>query len=367
MTNKPGHYFFAGGGTGGHIYPALAVADGIQTQQPDASILYFSSSREIDARILSKTGYEYLPLPAVGLGLHPKKLVHFYAQFVKSYHFVKQIMAPFKDDAVVIGTGGFVTAPVVMAARSLKIPVYLINVDSIPGKANRFLGRFAKKVFVQFEQTASCFKPGRAQVTGCPLRAGFQQPDAAKAIADLSLDPNKKTLLVTGASSGAMNINQAMGSIASELNGFADQWQVVHLTGYLHLEDVKNAVANAAIDYHAVDYYDEMPSLLAAAEIVIGRSGAVSAAEYMAAGKPAICIPYPYHRDRHQYVNAQILVDAGAAVMIEDNTEHPRITAEILLHTLTELMTDDSRRAAMTQAAGTMGSKNAVKAIIEAI
>ncbi|MHC4552308.1 MAG: UDP-N-acetylglucosamine--N-acetylmuramyl-(pentapeptide) pyrophosphoryl-undecaprenol N-acetylglucosamine transferase [Planctomycetota bacterium] len=367
MSGTVGHYFFAGGGTGGHIYPALAVADRIHEAQPEASILYFPSSREVDARILSKTEYEFLPLPAVGLGMHPRKLVHFYAQFVKSYHFVKHIMAPFKKDAVVIGTGGFVTAPVVMAAWSLKIPVYLINVDIVPGKANRFLGRFAKKVFVQFADTASYFKPGKVQVTGCPLRAGFAQPDGSKAVADLSLDADKKVLLVTGASSGSMNINHAMAEIVPELVDFADDWQIVHLTGKLHIDDVKNAVADAEMTYHAVDYCDDMPNLLAAADVVVGRSGAVSVAEYAAAGKPAVCLPYPYHKDRHQYKNAQQLVDAGSAVIVEDNVDSPKLTAAALLGTLTELMDNDAKRDSMAAAARQYGHPDAAGTIMDSI
>lgn len=367
MSHKPLHYFFAGGGTGGHIYPALPVADQIHQQQPDSSILFFSSHREIDARILSKTEYEFLPLPAVGLSLNPRKLVHFYAQFVKSYHFVKQVMAPYKREAVVIGTGGFVTAPVVMAARSLKIPIYLINVDIVPGKANRFLGRFAKKVFVQFDDTKAFFKPGRAEVTGCPLRAGFQKPDPAKAISDLSLDAEKKIILVTGASSGSMNINNAMISSVPELSEFADQWQIVHLTGQLHIDEVQRATENSNIAYHAVDYYDNMPNLLAAADIIVGRSGAVSVAEYAAAGKPAICLPYPYHKDRHQYKNAQILVDAGAAVIVEDNPDSPKLTSAILLETLSDLMQNDTKRNAMTAAARQASVPNAAEQIVNSL
>ncbi|MBC8378932.1 MAG: undecaprenyldiphospho-muramoylpentapeptide beta-N-acetylglucosaminyltransferase [Planctomycetes bacterium] len=368
MPDKgPCHYFFAGGGTGGHIYPALAVADHLHQKQDGSSVLFFCSHRDIDSRILSRSGYEFLPLPAVGLSKHPKKLVRFFAQFVKSYYFVKQILEPFRQNAVVIGTGGFVTAPVVMAARSLKIPVYLINVDSVPGKANRFLGRFARKVFVQFEETAGFFKKDRAEVVGCPLRQEFQNPDKHKAFSELALDEGKKVLLITGASSGSMNINNAVISIMPQLSEFADQWQVVHLTGQVHIDSVQEAAGGFDITYHAVDYYDNMPSLLAAADIVVGRSGAVSVAEYAVAGKPAICIPYPYHKDRHQYKNAQVLVDAGAAVIVEDNTESPAQTARDLLNALTTLMKGENNRNKMTLAAGQAGILTAAENISNSI
>ncbi len=363
MPKGPCHYFFAGGGTGGHIYPALAVAEQIHQKQDGSSILFFCSHREIDARVLSGTGYEFLPLPAVGLAMGPRKLVHCFAQFVKSYYFAKQILAPFRQNAVVVGTGGFVAAPVVMAARSLKIPVYLINVDSVPGKANRFLGRFARKVFVQFEETAQFFKQDRVEAVGCPLRQGFQNPDKHKAFSELGLEEGKKVLLITGASSGSMNINNAILAIMPELSEQADQWQVVHLTGQLHIDSVKEAVAGLDMTYHAVDYYDDMPSLLAASDIVIGRSGAVSVAEYAAAGKPAICIPYPYHKDRHQYKNARTLVDAGAAVIVEDNVESPSRTAQDLLSGLMALMSNEDKCSQMASAAKRAGILTAAENI----
>lgn len=365
--SRPQHYFFAGGGTGGHIYPALAVADRIQKMQDDCSILFFCSHREIDARILSKTGYEFFPLPAVGLSKHPVRLIRFFAQFLKSYYFVKQLLEPYKRESVVIGTGGFVAAPVVMAARWLKIPVYLINVDSVPGRANRFLGRFAKKIFVQFEDTAAFFGKDRVEVVGCPLREDFEKPDRHKAFSDLALDETKRVVLVTGASSGSININHAVLSILPELGEFADAWQIVHLTGHLHIKEVKETVRGLAITYHAVDYYDDMPGLLAAADIVVGRAGAVSVAEYAAAGKPAVCVPYPWHKDRHQYKNAQKLVDAGAAVIVEDNIRFPAQTVHALLEALKNLMANPQKRQAMSTAAQKIAKPQAVETICQHI
>lgn len=361
------HYFFAGGGTGGHIYPALAIAEQVTAKNDGSSMLFFCSSREIDARILSKSGYEFLPLPAVGLSKSPRQLMQFCMQLVKSYYFVKHILMAYCQDAVVIGTGGFVSAPVVFAARALKIPIYLVNTDSIPGKANRFLSRYAKKIFVQFEQSKACFPNHEVDVTGCPLRSDFSRPDAQRAFSDLALEVGKKVLLVTGASSGAANINNAMMAILNELSEFADDWQVVHLTGVLHIDEVKEAIRGLDITYHAVDYYDDMASLLAAADIVVGRAGAVSVAEYAAAGVPAICLPYPYHKDNHQAKNAQALVDAGAAVIVDDNPDSPTQTAADLLAALTDLMPSDSKRTAMAAAARDIGTTDAAERILNSV
>ncbi len=361
------HYFFAGGGTGGHIYPALAVAEQITKKTDGSSLLFFCSSRAIDARILSKSGYEFLPLPAVGLSKSPRRFFQFCMQLVKSYYFVKHILMPFRSNAVVIATGGFVSAPVVFAAKALKIPVHLINVDSVPGKANRLLARYAKNIFVQFEQSKECFQNHQVEVVGCPLRSDFQNPSRHKAFSDLALEEGKKVLLVTGASSGASNINDAMLLILPELSVFSDDWQVVHLTGVLHIDEVQRAIEGLGISYHAVDYYDDMPSLLAAADVVVGRAGAVSVAEFAAAGKPAVCLPYPYHKDNHQTQNAQILARAGAAVIVDDTIDSPAQTASDLLAVLTDLMSDESKRTAMAAAAKDIALTDAAKRIIEMI
>lgn len=366
-TTNGKHYFFAGGGTGGHIYPALAVAEQITNKTDVHSTLFFCSSRDIDARILSKSGYEFLPLPAVGFSKSPRQLLQFGLQLLKSYYFVKHILTLYRQNAVVIATGGFVSAPVVFAAKALKIPVYLINVDSVPGKANGLLARYAKKVFVQFEQSAAFFPNRDVCVTGCPLRADFQNPDRHKAFSDLALEEGKKVLLVTGASSGATNINEAMVSILPELSNFSNDWQIVHLTGVLHIDEVQQAIKDLAITYHAVDYYDDMPSLLAAADGVVGRAGAVSIAEFAAAGVPAVCLPYPYHKDKHQYKNAQILARAGAAVIVDDNVDSPAQTANDLLAVLKDLMANESKRQTMATAAKNIGTTDAAGRIVEMI
>lgn len=359
------HFFFAGGGTGGHIYPNLAVADAVRELNKEANVTFFCSRREVDARVLAPSGYEFLPLPAVGMSLHPLKFARFFAQFFASYGFAKTVMGPVRKEAVVIGSGGFVTGPVAMAARSLKIPVYLINVDAKPGKANRLLGRFAKRVFVQFEQSRKYFGANKAMVAGCPLRKDFagirerRQCFEKLRSAGLDLAEDKKLLLVTGASSGARNINDAMVRLLGELKHFAGAWQVVHLTGQADFARVEEAVRGEAAWYRAIDYWDDMAALLGAADVVVGRAGAVSIAEFAAAGAATVCLPYPYHKDRHQYENARALVEAQAAVIVEDRVSEPERTAAELGTVLKELMTNDANRQAMRQAARKLGKTNA--------
>lgn len=369
------HIFFAGGGTGGHIYPNLAVANAVVDRNKDVNIAFFCSRREVDARVLAPSGYEFLPLPAVGLSLHPLRFGRFFGQLFTSYGFVKQVMAPFRHKAVVVGTGGFVTAPVVMAAKALKIPVYLINVDAKPGKANRLLGRLARRVFVQFETSKQYFGTGeKVCVTGCPLRGGFARAALPKETcrrnlqsAGLAVDADRKLLVVTGASTGARNINDAMIGLLGELKDVADQWQIVHLTGQADFARVQQAVGQEADWYKAVDYWDDMASLLGAADLAVGRAGAVSIAEFAAAGVPAICLPYPYHKDRHQYANAQALTEAQAAVIVEDRVNAPAQTAAELGQLLKDLMNNEDKRQAMSRAAQQVGRIDAAVNIAGAV
>ncbi len=343
------HYFFAGGGTGGHIYPAVAVAEQIRRAHADAHITFFCSERPIDSRILAGTGFEFVPLPVKSFSDRPDKFIVFCTSLIKSCKLAKQKMAPFADMSVVIGTGGFASAPVVIAAYKLNVPVAMLNVDSVPGRANRISARFAKEIFVQFADTASYFAERKAKVSvfGCPLREGFGLCDRHKTIEELGLDESKKTLVVTGASSGAMNINSAVCLLLADLGRFADSWQIVHLTGGNDLERVRAGYANAKIEHKVLDYYDDMAGLLACADLVVGRAGAVSVAEYVAAGVAAICMPYPYHKDRHQYLNAAKLVEAGGAVLVDDLPGDNEQTSKNLLHELTILMGDNERRSEM--------------------
>jgi len=343
-------FFFAGGGTGGHIYPAVAVAEKIRKLEPAATIHFFCSARSINAQILKQTGFEYTVLPAEGFSVRLSKLIGFCSSFLKSYKIAGEVIADSKS-AVVTGLGGFVAGPVCLAAHKRKVPIALLNVDIVPGRANKIIGRWADEIFVQFEDTGRYFAHSGASVNvvGCPLRSGFANPEPNKAIEQLGLDRGKKILLITGASSGSENINTAVCSLLEKLDAFADYWQIVHLAGVGNYEKVRDRCGNARISYKVLGYFDDMPNLLAAADLAVGRSGAVSVAEYAAASVPSICMPYPYHRDRHQYLNAGKLAEAGAAVIVDDLPDEKK-RAERLWEQLEELMKNEEKRQQMAKA-----------------
>ena len=357
MTGRS--FFFAGGGTGGHIYPAVAVAEQLLKLEPEAKIHFFTSTRDIEAHILKQTGFGYTALPAGGFSARPDKLIDFCSSFLKSCRIAKAVIAE-SDKPTVIGVGGFVAAPVCFAAHKLKVLIALLNVDVLPGRANKITARWADEIFVQFEETAQYFARYRAKVNvvGCPLRSGFSNPEPDRAIEQLGLDKDKKVLLVTGASSGSKNINEAVCSLLERLNSFADDWQIVHLAGWADFENVKGKYADAKITHKVLGYFDGMADLLAAADLVVGRSGAVSVAEYVSACVPSICMPYPYHKDRHQYLNAEKLVEAGAAIIVDDLPDEKE-RCEWRAEELQVLMKDEDKRRQMREGCAAVARKEA--------
>jgi UDP-N-acetylglucosamine--N-acetylmuramyl-(pentapeptide) pyrophosphoryl-undecaprenol N-acetylglucosamine transferase len=361
----PGTFFFAGGGTGGHIYPAVAVAGKIARLVPDAGIHFFISSRDIDKRVLSKTNFEYTVLPAVGFAVKPAKFLNFIKMFLASSKIACDVLQK-AVNPVVTGVGGFVAAPVCRTARKMSVPLSLLNVDMTPGRANKLIARWADKIFVQFDETAEHFGKfkDKVLVAGCPLRESFENPNPQKIIDTLALDKNKKILLITGASSGSQNINRTICSLLPQLADFKDKWQLVHLTGIANYEQVKAAYTGAAITHRVLDYWDDMANLLAASDLVIGRAGAVSIAEYAAANLPSICLPYPYHRDTHQYLNAGKLVEVGAAVIVDDVGDDTD-RQEWLWEELESLLKDDKARLEMKEACNLIGRKDAAEKIAQ--
>jgi UDP-N-acetylglucosamine--N-acetylmuramyl-(pentapeptide) pyrophosphoryl-undecaprenol N-acetylglucosamine transferase len=358
-------FYFAGGGTGGHIYPAIAVAEQIARMEPKAKNHFFCSTREIDKRVLGQTPFEYTALPAKGFSIRPKGLIAFYRSFRQSCKIAQEVLGDGKN-AVVVGAGGFVSASVCWVAHNSDVPIALLNVDIVPGRANKFVARWADEVFVQFEEAGLYFaqRGAKVDVVGCPLRSGFKHPKPDAAIEQLGLDKEKKVLLVTGASSGAQNINRTICSLLEKLEPFENDWQIVHLTGIANHAKVLSDYRDALIDHKVLAYFDDMPNLLAAADLVIGRSGAVSVAEYAAAGAPSICMPYPYHKDRHQYLNAGKLVEVGAAVIVDDLADEKDRT-EWLWEELEELMNDDDKRRQMAEASRTVARPQADVKIAE--
>lgn len=354
-------YYFAGGGTGGHIYPAIAVAEKLRKIDPAVKITFFCSQRPIDARILSGSGFEYIALPMRPFSLSPITLIQFLIAFFASRRIVAENIGT-NDKGVLIGVGGFVSVAPVLVGKKRHLQLAIINIDVVPGKANKLLSGFARKIFVQFAHTAKYFRQSKVQVLGCPLRDSFNTSERVEVLAGLELDDKKQTLLITGASGGAVNVNNVIGFLLDKIDGFADRWQIIHICGISNLETMRTLYKDRKISHRIFGFYDDMPALLGAADLVVGRAGALSIAEYAASATPSICLPYPYHRDNHQELNAKQLADAGCCRIVPDLCDTEK-TAQALWPVLSELMKSPEQLNAMKTNCEKVGCKDAAEKI----
>ena len=356
---------FAGGGTGGHLYPALAIADALRAKRPGTRFVFFGTQRLIDHRILSSADCELVTQPFPSMHRAPWRLFRILTGFRQSSLLCRSLFASDRP-AVVIGTGGLGSVPAVREAARVGIPTALLNPDAMPGKANRYLADSVNVVFAQWEETISQLPhASRVEVCGCPVRAGFNRATREAGAVRFGLDADRKTLLVTGASQGARTINQAVLANLDFLESQRD-WQVLHLTGDPDLEEVQAGYAGRSVRASILPFTEHMPEALAAADLVVSRAGASTLAEITAMGRPAVLMPYPYHRDKHQLANARCLVRVAAARIVHDRID-PEENAPALRDVLEPLMTNADLRNAMAQAARRIGRGHAASQIADRI
>ena len=356
----------AGGGTGGHLYPALAVTEVLRQRVPGLRFVFFGSDRPIDRQILEgREGCELVPQHLPPLQKMPWRWPGIINGYLASS---RKCTARLTADriALVIGTGGLASVPAVRQARRMRIPTVLLNPDAVPGKANRLLARWADLVLVQWEDSLAHFpRHGRVEVVGCPIRAGFAPMTREEGIACFELDPQCKTLLVTGASQGARTLNEAL---LANLDLFEGErgWQILHLSGRRDFEPVQQAYHGQDVPARVLAYTEQMPAALGAADLVLSRAGASSLAEITAMGRASILMPYPFHRDQHQYANARCLTRPGAALLVPDAVDVTR-NGPALREVLQRLMQSDEERAAMAQAAVKISRPDAAERIAERV
>ena len=359
-------YIFAGGGTGGHLYPALAVAERLTTAEPDAAIIFACSDRPIDRRVLAGTDYAIVPQPIQPLPRRPGALFGFLKAWLRSGKLARTLLRDLKPEAV-LGTGGFAAAPLVKQAFKAGIPTAMLNPDAVPGKANLYLARYVDVVFTQFDSSAAMFPSAAAErirVVGCPIRGGFARADRGEAMDYFSLDPARKTLLVNGGSQGAATINQAVAMLADDLGEFADKWQLLHVTGLSHVIEVADDDDDKTIPSVVLNYCDRMDLAYAVADLTVCRGGASTAAELAASGTPSVIMPYPYHADEHQRLNAAPLEDCGAAIVCTDAADGPA-NARMLRERLIALLDDSDRLESMRTSAASMARPDAAKEVAD--
>jgi len=273
-----------------------------------------------------------------------------------------------RKPVAVIGLGGYAAGAAVKCAAKAKIPTALINPDVVPGKANQYLLRRARIMCCQFEQTRQ-FVPGsqrhKLRITGCPIRGEFAQlPSRQEAAGRLGLDPLLRTLVVTGASLGAQTINEAVLEVLKTTK--PQGWQILHLAGRDHGPKVSAGYQGLGMGARVIGFSVAMADVWAVADLAISRSGASSCAEMTACGVPSILMPYPFHKDQHQKLNARVLAEAGAAVMIDDQRD-PRQNAQTLRPVMEGLLFDANKRQTMAARAKAMGKIAAAGSVAQAI
>lgn len=319
MSQTTRTILLAGGGSGGHIYPNLAVLERLREAEPNVHAHLLVSQRGVDKRIVEKESVHYTALPALPLVLRPKALWDFYVAFRHCELLVQQLIHQTHAVAMV-ATGGFVSGPAVSAAKKTDLPCAMLNLDAVPGRANKFTAKKATEVFTTYPTD----QLQHAQTIGMPLRRsviGSLPPEKARW--DLGLRPDLDTILVFAGSQGSASINQMMMELCTRAQHrkALEGWQIIHLTGPDDQQKVQQAYDKANVRGLAHAYCNKMGAVWSAATIAIGRAGAGSVAEAWANAVPTLFMPYPYHKDQHQRLNAQPLVSAGAAILQTDHVD----------------------------------------------
>jgi len=370
MSNSP-IIFLAGGGTGGHLYPGIAVAEALREAVPGCKAVFLCTQRQIDKVILEPTGFEFIPQPIL-----PKPPVRIGSagallRFWKSWRDTKDVVRGLlheRKPAAVIGLGGYAAGAAVKLAASRRIPSIVLNPDVVPGQANLFLTRFVQAVCCQFEATAEYLGTtdrAKLHMTGCPIRADITHPNERQvAAANMGLNPKLNTLLVTGASLGALTVNEAVLAMLPDMT--LRGWQILHLAGRDHAATVRAGYRELPVDVRVVDFTPDMADVWAVTDLAISRSGASSCAELTACGVPSILMPYPFHKDRHQRLNAEQLSGAGAAVIVDDQKDR-RKNAATLRPVVESLLYDAERRKKMAAAARQIGKPGAARAVADVV
>ncbi|HRP90274.1 MAG TPA: undecaprenyldiphospho-muramoylpentapeptide beta-N-acetylglucosaminyltransferase [Edaphocola sp.] len=320
----------AGGGTGGHIFPAVAIANATQRLYPGTDVLFIGAKGKMEMEKVPQAGYKIIGLDIVGFNRsNLLKNISLPFKLLKSRWRAKEILKEFKPD-VVIGVGGFASFPMLNAAQSLGVPTLIQEQNSFAGKSNKILGKKAKVVCVAYENMEQFFPKDKITKTGNPVRASIAQSTISKeeGINAFGLDKGKKTLLIVGGSLGAKAINEA---IAKDLKSLVDAGlQVIWQTGMPFFNEALKAAEPFKDKVKVMEFIKEMEQAYAAADIVISRAGALAIAEMCIVAKPVIFVPYPFAAEDHQTSNAMALVKNNAAWMVKNDDASKMLVNKLL-------------------------------------
>ena len=351
----------AGGGTGGHLFPALAVAEVLRERGHE--LLIFISEKEIDALATKDRGeFRFEKLPGIGMPkIFSPAIFGFLKRFNDGLAPCRRIYKEFKPDAV-LGMGGFTSTAPILAGKLAKIPTFVHESNAIPGKANRLNARMVNIVLLGFSECAKYFPKSRCEVTGTPIRKTLtNRVDREKALAAFGLQPGKKTLLVMGGSQGARGINEAVINALPELKKAGIQ--IIHLTGKQDEQSVSAGYERENFHAYVAAFHHRMEEAYSVADCAITRSGAASLAELAHFAIPSILIPYPFAAENHQALNAEIFDRAGAGVVLTES----ETTGENLAQKVCWLLEDPSRLRLMSESLLKLAPQDAASRVADVI
>jgi UDP-N-acetylglucosamine--N-acetylmuramyl-(pentapeptide) pyrophosphoryl-undecaprenol N-acetylglucosamine transferase len=350
-----------GGGTGGHIYPAIAIAEAIQDRMLDSQVLFVGSEGGIEEKIVPEARFSLVTIKARGMlrKLSFKAVTApFYA--VAGFFDSLKVIKAFKPD-IIVASGGFVSLPVVLAGSFRRVPIVLHEGNLIPGLTTRICKWFATAVNIEFESQRKYFKWKKVHCVGGPVRKNIIQAVKSIAIQKMGLRQDQKILLVLGGSQGAMSINKVVIEALPELAKM--NIQVIHVCGERDHSWIKDAVKEEYPFYHLISYMYNVWDGLAACDLVVSRAGATAISEIIARGLPSILIPFPFSAEGHQEKNARLIKDSGAAVIINDQA----LDKETLIRNIEKIMKDRELHAKMSSASALLGRPKAANDFVDII
>jgi UDP-N-acetylglucosamine--N-acetylmuramyl-(pentapeptide) pyrophosphoryl-undecaprenol N-acetylglucosamine transferase len=363
-------FLFAGGGTGGHIYPALAIIEQLRLHHPSAHCELLVSDRPNDRTILDPLHVPFAPIPAKPFGTRPKAILSFIPSWGPSVRQTREAIRRLKethDRVVLVAMGGFVAAPAARAGHCEKCRVVLVNLDAVPGKANELIARKAHAIYT------ACDINGHAEWIRVPpiIRASTNERiEPSLARERFGLDPEASTLMITGGSTGAQSLNRFLAAFAKAHTDALKGWQIIHQTGKqisdTELSDLRAIYNDANCPAWVEHYIDDMCAAYAAADLGIGRCGAGTVAECWGAQLPSMFFPYPYHRDEHQLHNAKPLLRIEGAIACTDHVD-PDANLQAYADVLEDLLTNPDRRARMRRALASLGDPDGAARIAQAL
>lgn len=356
------NFAIAAGGTGGHLFPGLAVGEVLLAR--GHQVMLIVSEKEIDAvATQGRTEFRVEQVPGVGLqSKSPTALFRFWRQFSAANARCKELFREFQPRAV-LGMGGFTSAPPIMQGHSRKVPTFIHDSNAIPGKANKVINaRYCTAVLLGFEDCAKYFPKSKCIVTGTPIRRSLtQRIDRAEALATFGLAPERKTLLVMGGSQGARGLNAAVSKALAAMHD--DKLQVIHLAGQQDEGMLRDAYAKAGVPAHVAAFFHQMERAYSAADFAIARSGAASLTELSCFALPSILIPYPFAAEDHQTLNARIFERSGAAVLMPER----EATVEVLSQKIRSFLDEAGRLPEMSQRSAALAPRDAAERVAEVI